>query len=214
MRRFRRRRRAACVWADQTSIAADFILPAGNTVASVEMLPPTIVLFKGVRETMVVQKIRVWQNIFVTTASGGAAVQIPDLQLFIVKSTRDDAGNFVTPSQPFANPIPPGSVASWDADPGEGTRKYLWTCKYFTSSVAPALIGNLGESNTYGFNIGSPGDWGALGYVLNPYYPSFEVRTKRRMNAGENLVFGVRADQQVPAGMTITIKYAWRIWAT
>lgn len=214
-RGFRRRRRAA--WGH----AGAFTLSVTNPtpVAFVWLLPPARSEF--LMDTDRVDRLGyrgslLWMDFWWTNPVNGVIADVGNVSLYAIVSQADATGQpqlALNPVNPWGEPKPPGTIASWDGDPEtEGTDAYLW-CHYIKGFSPPNAIvnvrntgqsagaDNLGNQST---RVDSTTDETAPVYLCRKFnvaaewQPDVQIKTRRTLRHDEGVALIMLTD--TPSG--------------
>lgn len=142
-------------------------------------------------------------SFFDVVNAGTTLFQSPDFDLFILGqgSEQDDQGVEVWVSgTEILKPRVKPDLAGQDL---AGARRYMWTKRFF---------GGLGPFSAVGSNATFAGDVLAGNYLPSPGgYPFLDLRVKRRLQVGENLVLGTHWPTGVDATDTYKLNFSYRM---
>lgn len=229
-RSFRGRRRATWIWADN-GVVNKTITGPGDFFLGAPLLPSNRVEWlldnrAGGKSTLTTRRILLWLYTSWTNTTESNTLEMPDIDLYIIKTASDDQNGADIVFHPFQQPLPPANTGSAWYGTGsvaeeDGLDPFLW-CGHLpgmdsvmgpgTSLTYPSpwtSYGNLGSSGLSHLYSSSDAGYGT-------YHPTHDLSVKRRMAHNEGILLAARVPSATGAlntGMALTLSWHTRILA-
>lgn len=208
-RRFSRRRRRT-FWTGNATAISTANVAVDFTQFSV-MMNSDELLDRAPHGCTVLRILMFMQSYVAVSAENAQRTWDADYFIFGAASGQDDAGNETwVGGTNVLKPFVREDLANVDI---ASARDYMWTYREQTSISTSAAAGLQAATNTYQ----PPTATGNVPYVFttlkspNGLYPALDLKVKRRLQLGENVIFGVHYPAGIPATQSHTIRLAYRI---